>query len=84
MLAQMMRELCEETALLLYPWIFFDDEGNPRDKKNSPAYCELVNELFEQCFDVVEEVRIKLDEKMIEDIFTESGIELTDDMIFGK
>lgn len=84
MLSQMMMELSEETALLLYPWVFLDEEGNPRDKKNSPAYCELVNDLFEQCFDVVEETRIRLNEDMIKDMFVESGFQVTEDIMLGE
>ncbi|XP_046622709.1 uncharacterized protein LOC124306261 [Neodiprion virginianus] len=83
MLSQMMFELCEETALLLFPWVFVDEEGNPRDKKNAPPYVELVTDLFEQCFDVVEEVQIQLTEDIIKDMFTESNFEITEDIIFG-
>ncbi|XP_046745282.1 uncharacterized protein LOC124410720 [Diprion similis] len=83
MLSQMMFELCEETALLLFPWVFVDEEGYPRDKKNSPPYVELVTDLFEQCFDVIEEVRVQLTEDIIDDMFTESNFELTEDIVFG-
>lgn len=82
-MAQMMVELCEQTALVLYPWVFKDERGRPRDKKQSPPYTELVQDLFRQCFDVQEEARIQLNEDMIEKMFVESGVDITKELIKG-
>ncbi|RLU17823.1 hypothetical protein DMN91_010061 [Ooceraea biroi] len=79
----MVVELCEETALVLYPWVFKDERGRPRDKLQSPPYKELVQDLFRQCFDVQEEARIQLNEDMIERMFVESGVKITDELIKG-
>lgn len=79
----MMVELCEETALVLYPWVFKDERGRPRDKLQSPPYTQLVQDLFKQCFDVQEEARIQLNEDIIERMFVESGVHITDELIKG-
>ncbi|XP_012541620.3 uncharacterized protein LOC105839684 [Monomorium pharaonis] len=80
---QMMVELCEHTALVLYPWVFKDERGWPRDKMQSPPYAELVQDLFRQCYDVQEEARIQLDEDTIEKMFVESGVDITEELIKG-
>ncbi|XP_029160788.1 uncharacterized protein LOC114932651 [Nylanderia fulva] len=82
-MAQMMIELCEKTVLVLYPWVFKDERGRPRDKWQSLPYTELVQDLFRQCFDVQEELRIQLNEDMIEKMFVESGVDITKDLIKG-
>lgn len=82
-MAQMMLELCEETALVLYPWVFKDERGRPRDKMQSPPYTELVQDLFRQCFDVQEEARIQLNEETIKKMFVESGVDITKELIKG-
>ncbi|XP_071644393.1 uncharacterized protein [Temnothorax longispinosus] len=82
-MAQMMAELCEQTALVLYPWVFKDERGRPRDKMQSLAYTELVQDLFRQCFDVQEEARIQLNEDMIGKMFVESGVDITEELIKG-
>ncbi|XP_011684355.1 PREDICTED: uncharacterized protein LOC105447830 isoform X2 [Wasmannia auropunctata] len=82
-MAQMMFELCEHTALVLYPWVFKDERGRPRDKMHSPPYTELVQDLFRQCYDVQEEARIQLNEDMIEKMFVESGVDITEELIKG-
>lgn len=82
-MAQMMVELCEQTALVLYPWVFKDERGRPRDKMQSPPYAELVQDLFRQCFDVQEEARIQLNEDTIEKMFVESGVDITKELIKG-
>lgn len=79
----MVAELCEETALVLYPWVFKDEHGRPRDKLQSPPYTELVQDLFRQCFDVQEEARIQLNEETIEKMFLESGVTVTSELIKG-
>lgn len=83
-MAQMMVELCEETALVLYPWVFKDEHGKPRDKLQCPPYTELVQDLFRQCFDVQEEARIQLDEDTIEKMFFESDVVITNELIKGR
>lgn len=82
-MAQMMLELCENTVLVLYPWVFKDERGRPRDKWQSPPYTELVQDLFRQCFDVQEELRIQLNEDTIERMFVESGVDITKELIKG-
>lgn len=79
----MMIELCEATVLLLYPWVFKDEQGRMRDKLQSPPYTELVQDLFKQCYDMQEELRIQLTEELIEKIFVESNVEVTEEMILG-
>lgn len=82
-MAYMMVELCEHTALVLYPWVFKDERGRPRDKMQSPPYTELVQDLFRQCFDVQEEARIQLNEDTIAKMFIESGVDITEELIKG-
>lgn len=82
-MAQMVLELCEETALILYPCVFKDDKGNPKDKIQCPAYMELVQDLFKQCFDVLEEARIQLNEETICKMFVESNVDITENLIKG-
>ncbi|XP_029049566.2 uncharacterized protein LOC114879127 [Osmia bicornis bicornis] len=82
-LAQMMFEMSEETALVFYPWVFRDEEGRRRDKYQSPPYTELINVLFKQNYDVLEEQRIRLTEEMIEKMFVESNVEITKELIAG-
>lgn len=82
-MAHMMLELCEQTALVLYPWVFKDEHGRLRDKMQSPPYTELVQDLFKHCFDVQEEARIQLNEDTIEKMFVESGVDITKELIEG-
>ncbi|XP_017880586.1 uncharacterized protein LOC108625254 [Ceratina calcarata] len=82
-LAQMMFELSEETALVFYPWVLRDEEGRHRDKYQSPQYLELINTLFKQNFDILEELRIHLNEENIEKMFVESNVEITKELIAG-
>ncbi|XP_053986999.1 uncharacterized protein LOC128880691 [Hylaeus volcanicus] len=82
-LAQMSFELVEETALVFYPWVFVDAEGRHQDKYQSPPYIELTTVLFKQNFDVLEEQRLQLTEEMIENMFVESNIEITRELIAG-
>ncbi|XP_025153537.1 uncharacterized protein LOC112588291 [Harpegnathos saltator] len=80
-MAHMVLELCEETALVLYPWVFKDENDRPRDKLLSPPYMELVQDLFRQCYDVQEELRLELNEDTIERLLVESGVDVTDELI---
>jgi len=83
-MAQMVDKLCEETALVLYPWVFKDERGRSRDKMLSPPYTELVQDLFRQCFDVQEEARIQLNEDTIKKMFVESDVDVTKELIAGR
>ncbi|KAK0174786.1 hypothetical protein PV327_010516 [Microctonus hyperodae] len=80
-LEQMMVELSEEIALILFPWVFFDENGDARDKEKSPPYVELISQILPNRFDIMEQNRVQLDEDIIQNIFKESGIAVTDDLI---
>ncbi|XP_076299660.1 uncharacterized protein LOC143218377 [Lasioglossum baleicum] len=82
-LDQMMFELCEETTVVFYPWVFRDEEGRFRDKYGSPPYTDLTTSLFKQNFDIQEEQRLSFTEEMIESMLVESGDEMTPEMIAG-
>ncbi|XP_032681265.1 uncharacterized protein LOC116848845 isoform X4 [Odontomachus brunneus] len=64
--------LCNETCLLLFPWIFKDEEGRRRDKKTSPPYVELVEELLPEHYTVEQELRKRLSEDIVCQILDES------------
>lgn len=81
-LAQMIFELSEVTALVFYPWVF-KEEGRHRDKYQCPPYLELINTLFRQNFDVLEEFRVQLNEETIEKMFVESNVEITKELVAG-
>lgn len=81
-LAQMIFELSEVTALVFYPWVF-KEEGRHRDKYQCPPYLELINTLFRQNFDVLEELRVQLNEETIEKMFVESNVEITKELVAG-
>lgn len=57
--------LRNETCLLLFPWIFKDEEGRRRDKKSSPPYVELIEELLPENFTVEQETRKRLNEDLL-------------------
>lgn len=82
-MAQMIFELSEFTALVFYPWVFKDEQGRHRDKYQCPPYLELVNTLFKQNYDVLEEMRIQLTEEIIEKMFVESNEEITKAIVVG-
>lgn len=82
-LAQMIFELSEMTALVFYPWVFKDEEGRHRDKYQCPPYLELINTLFKQNFDVLEEYRAQLTEEVIEKLLVESNVEITKELMAG-
>lgn len=63
--------LNKETCLLLYPWIFKDEEGHKRDKKSSPPYIELVEEMLPGNYIVEQEVRKRLNEDILSTMFNE-------------
>ncbi|XP_043523826.1 uncharacterized protein LOC122535946 isoform X2 [Frieseomelitta varia] len=64
--------LNKETCLLLYPWIFKDEEGHKRDKKSSPPYVELVEEILPGNYTVEQEIRKRLNEDILSTMFNES------------
>ncbi|XP_076237009.1 uncharacterized protein LOC143180878 [Calliopsis andreniformis] len=64
--------LKNETCLLLYPWVFKDEEGHKRDKKLSPPYVELVEEILPGNFTVEQETRKRLNEDILSRMFNES------------
>ncbi|KAK2581223.1 hypothetical protein KPH14_008021 [Odynerus spinipes] len=82
-MAQMMLELCEMMVVILYPWVFKDEEGNPKIKMQCAPYTELVRDLLRGIFDVQEEIRIQLDEETIKKMFVESDIEITKERVIG-
>ncbi|KAG7189695.1 hypothetical protein KM043_017365 [Ampulex compressa] len=64
--------LKNQTCLLLYPWLFKDEEGHRRDKKSSPPYLELVEELLPTNYIVEQELRKRLNENILQTILNES------------
>nr|XP_012150428.1 PREDICTED: uncharacterized protein LOC100877260 isoform X1 [Megachile rotundata]XP_012150429.1 PREDICTED: uncharacterized protein LOC100877260 isoform X1 [Megachile rotundata] len=69
--------LCKETCLLLYPWVFKDEEGHKRDKKSSPPYTELIEEILPGNYSVEQEIRKRLTENTLNTIFNESDYVLS-------
>lgn len=63
--------LCHETCLLLFPWIFKDEEGKRRDKKSSPPYVELVEELLPENYTVEQEIRKRMNEELLKQMLDE-------------
>lgn len=63
--------LCNETCLLLFPWIFKDEEGRRRDKKSSPPYVELIEELLVENYTVEQEIRKRLNEDLLHEMLDE-------------
>lgn len=63
--------LNKENCLLLYPWIFKDEEGHKRDKKSSPPYIELVEEILPGNYTVEQEIRKRLNEDILNALFNE-------------
>ncbi|KAL2718977.1 TXND6 protein [Vespula squamosa] len=82
-MTQMMTELSELMVVVIYPWVFKDEQGNQKIKMQCPAYTELVRDLLRQVFDVQEELRIQLDEETIKKMFVESEVLITNDVIAG-
>lgn len=63
--------LSKETCLLLFPWVFKDEECHKRDKKSSPPYIELVEEILIGNYTVEQEIRKRLDEDILSTMFNE-------------
>ncbi|XP_076289122.1 uncharacterized protein LOC143213292 isoform X1 [Lasioglossum baleicum] len=64
--------LKNETCLLLYPWVFKDEEDHKRDKKSSPPYVELIEEILPGTFIVDQEIRKRLSEDILSKLYNES------------
>ncbi|XP_033213961.1 uncharacterized protein LOC117171026 [Belonocnema kinseyi] len=69
--------LAAETCLLLYPWVFKDEDGHRRDKKSSPPYVELVEDILPENYNIEQEFRKKVEENMLPEMFNESGYEVS-------
>ncbi|CAK9826358.1 hypothetical protein ANTRET_LOCUS4219 [Anthophora retusa] len=69
--------LSKETCLLLYPWVFKDEEGHKRDKKSSPPYVELVEQILPEKFIIEQEIRKRLNEDILDTMFNESDYVLS-------
>lgn len=63
--------LCNETCLLLFPWIFKDEEGRRRDKRMSPPYVELIEELLPENYVVEQELRKRMNEDLLQQMLDE-------------
>lgn len=63
--------LCNETCLLLFPWIFKDEEGRRRDKRMSPPYVELIEELLPENYVVEQELRKRMNENLLQPMLDE-------------
>lgn len=63
--------LCNETCLLLFPWIFKDEEGRRRDKRMSPQYVELIEEILPENYTVEQEIRKRLNEDLLRQMLDE-------------
>jgi len=63
--------LCNETCLLLFPWIFKDEEGRRRDKRTSPPYIELIEELLPENYMVEQELRKRMNADLLQQILHE-------------
>ncbi|XP_074100328.1 uncharacterized protein LOC141528244 [Cotesia typhae] len=78
---QMTAELSEETALVIFPRIFMDDQGHQKDKEQSPPYLELMYRVLPDRFDVLEQIRVQLTEGMLQKMFVDSGEFLTEKLV---
>ncbi|KYM77076.1 Thioredoxin domain-containing protein 3 like protein [Atta colombica] len=70
--------LCNETCLLLFPWIFKDEEGRRRDKRTSPPYIELIEELLPENYMVGQELRKRMNADLLQQILHESTYNFTE------
>ncbi|XP_014203605.1 thioredoxin domain-containing protein 3 [Copidosoma floridanum] len=68
--------LSRETLLIFFPWIFKDEEGNLRDKKASPAYVELTDQLLPGNFVVEQEVKKHMSEEDVVELQKETDFDL--------
>ena len=63
--------LKDETCILLYPWVFKDEEGHKRDKISSPPYMDLIENILPGNYTVCQEFRKRLDEETLSKMFFE-------------
>lgn len=63
--------LSKETCLVLFPWVFKDEENHRRDKKLSQPYMELIEELLPDNYKIAEEFRKQFDESIISEMLKE-------------
>jgi len=63
--------LCNETCLLLFPWIFKDEEGKRRDKRMSPPYVELIEEVLPENYTIEQEIRKRMNDDLLHQILDE-------------
>lgn len=63
--------LKDQTCLILYPWVFKDEDGHKRDKKSSLPYVDLIENVLPMYFTVEQELRKHLSEEIISKILVE-------------
>ncbi|XP_015595215.1 uncharacterized protein LOC107267714 [Cephus cinctus] len=78
-MSHLINSLCLETCLIIYPWVFKDEEGHRRDKKSSPPYMELIEDLLPDNYIVEEQFRKRLDDDILMTLCDESDYVLTED-----
>ncbi|XP_023288101.1 uncharacterized protein LOC105701844 [Orussus abietinus] len=69
--------LHDETCLILYPWVFKDDDGLRRNKKDSPPYVELTEEILPEHYTIEEQFKKPLDDPALSKLFLESNYEVS-------
>ncbi|XP_074094257.1 uncharacterized protein LOC141524338 isoform X1 [Cotesia typhae] len=79
-LNHLMTCLKDQTCLILYPWVFKDEDGHKRDKKSSLPYVDLIENILPMYFTVEQELRKHLSEEIISKILVESNWEITADV----
>ncbi|XP_057331540.1 uncharacterized protein LOC130671581 isoform X5 [Microplitis mediator] len=72
--------LNNQTCLILYPWVFKDEEGHKRDKKSSLPYVDLIENILPEHYTVEQELRKHLNQDLVSKIFIESNWEITSDI----
>ncbi|KAK0082608.1 hypothetical protein PV325_010111 [Microctonus aethiopoides] len=76
----LMTSLADETCLILYPWIFKDEEGHRRDKKLSPPYMDLIENVLPENYIIQQEMKKHLNEELVSAILVEADWEITPDV----
>ncbi|XP_014220324.1 uncharacterized protein LOC106648155 [Trichogramma pretiosum] len=71
--------LDRETYIVLFPWIFQDEEGKKRDKKHSPPYLELIDQILPGSYSVEQEIRRDIDDELIAELIKETNCNISDD-----
>ncbi|KAK0172828.1 hypothetical protein PV328_006099 [Microctonus aethiopoides] len=72
----LMTSLADETCLILYPWIFKDEEGHRRDKKLSPPYMDLIDNVLPENYIIQQEMKKHLNEELVSAILVEHRREM--------